>query len=159
MSSAPEVADSLLVKAAKLEPPPPADSPEAEEQADLGKTLEDHRAHYEITELARLQREANDLHRMRLDYAQRIFTLVLAWLGCVAISVFLTGFGGTASTSFFLSDKVLIAFISSTTINVIGLFIVVAKWMYPNTGASNGNRSLAIDRLSGSPAADSKPLP
>jgi hypothetical protein len=32
---------------------------------------------------------------------------------------------------FTLSDKVLIAFITSTTASVIGIFIIVAKWLFP----------------------------
>jgi len=32
---------------------------------------------------------------------------------------------------FALSDKVLIAFITSTTASVIGIFYVVAKWLFP----------------------------
>ncbi|MCC6589759.1 MAG: hypothetical protein IT168_23900 [Bryobacterales bacterium] len=53
--------------------------------------------------------------------------LVACWLGCVALCIFLSGI---RLWGFELSEKVLIAFITSTTINVVGLFVVVAKWMY-----------------------------
>jgi hypothetical protein len=76
---------------------------------------------------------------MRLAYASKIFVLVVTWLIGVAIAVLWTGFGGVNDRAFYLSDKVLIAFISSTTINVIGLFFVVAKWMYPSGAGTNSN--------------------
>ncbi|MCP4263971.1 MAG: hypothetical protein GY777_00070 [Candidatus Brocadiaceae bacterium] len=72
--------------------------------------------------------EAQDTHKLRLNYASRIFLIVCIWLGCVIVGVFLTGF---KILGFSLSDKVLIAFITSTTISVLGLFIVVAKWLFP----------------------------
>jgi len=74
-------------------------------------------------------KEAQDTHRLRLGYAGRIFWLVSAWLVCVAVAVYLSGF---KLKGFELSSEVLIAFITSTTINVVGLFVVVAKWMFPN---------------------------
>ena len=74
--------------------------------------------------------EAKDTHRLRLGYAGRIFWLVCVWLVYVAIVLFISGFKTT--TSFSLSDNVLIAFITSTTVTVVGLFVVVAKWMFPD---------------------------
>jgi hypothetical protein len=123
-----------------LSSPKAAEAECVPDQPDLGASLDDHRRLYEIEELARIQREANDIHTMRLEYANRIFTLVVLWLIAVGIAVLASGFGGVNDRGFYLSDKVLIAFISSTTINVIGLFIVVAKWMYPST-PTNGKPS------------------
>ena len=79
-------------------------------------------------------KELKDTHKLRLVYAGRIFWLVCAWLVLVAIAVFMSGFD---LWGFKLSDKVLIAFIITTTINVVGLFIVVAKWMFPGDDKSN----------------------
>jgi len=48
-------------------------------------------------------------------------------------------------------DKVLIAFITSTTINVVGLFVVVAKWMFPtvqNNTNEKANQSIHADAKS-----------
>jgi hypothetical protein len=36
---------------------------------------------------------------------------------------------------------VLIAFIGSTTVNVVGLFVLVAKWMYPGDAKGRTDRT------------------
>ncbi len=101
---------------------------------DLELSLNEHREAFEIQTiqlrvdaLTQQHQETLDLHKLRLGYAQDIFRLVCAWLCCVVIGVMLAGF---KAWGFSLSDTVLIAFITSTTVNVVGLFIVVAKWMY-----------------------------
>ena len=73
--------------------------------------------------------EGKDKHGLRVSFSWWIFGLVVVWLALVASSVFLSGWkiGG-----FVLSDKVLITFITSTTVDVLGLFVLVAKWMYPH---------------------------
>ena len=71
-----------------------------------------------------------------------------AWLVCVSVAVFFTGF---SYKDFSLSGKVLIAFITSTTINVVGLFVVVAKWMFPtvqNNTNEKANQSIHADAKS-----------
>ena len=55
--------------------------------------------------------------------------LLCVWLSFLAICLLMAGLG---CWGFKLSDNVLIAFIASTLINVLGLFVVVAKWMFPN---------------------------
>lgn len=56
--------------------------------------------------------------------------MVLILLVCQGVNSF---FG---TTTFHLDDKVLIAAIGSTTANVIGLFYVVAKYLFPESGIS-----------------------
>lgn len=82
--------------------------------------------------------ESRDNHKLRMDYANKIFILVCLWLGCVILSVLLAGF---KIFNFSLSDKVLITFITSTTINVLGLFAIVAKWLFQQ----NDNKNKAKD--------------
>jgi hypothetical protein len=96
---------------------------------DLGIDLEESRLQFQLDCLDTQLRQLNDNHRLRLSYTGKIFWLVVAWLAAVVLSVALSGFncGG-----FRLSDGVIIAFITSTTINVVGLFVIVAKWMYPS---------------------------
>jgi hypothetical protein len=66
----------------------------------------------------------------RKTYANRIFRLLCFWLaGMAGLLVFqgaLSGFGW-----FNLSEKVLLAAIGGTTINVIGIFLVVANYLFP----------------------------
>ena len=95
---------------------------------DLEVGLEDHKLQYEIDALRQELKESADNHQLRIDYANKIFILVCVWLGCVIAAVLLAGF--KSYDNFTLSDKVLITFITSTTINVLGLFAIVAKWLF-----------------------------
>jgi hypothetical protein len=55
--------------------------------------------------------------------------LIVCWLVAAEGIVVLAGF---SACGFALSEKVLIVLITSTTANVLGLFYVVAKWLYPS---------------------------
>lgn len=74
-------------------------------------------------------KEARDLHELRKTYTTKLFWLIVGWLLVVVLYVFLAAAFGN---HFKLSDSVLIAFITSTTVSVLGLFIVVAKWLFPS---------------------------
>jgi hypothetical protein len=63
----------------------------------------------------------------RGDWGTRIFWIMVSWLAAVVIAVGLQGFGGW---KFHLSDSVIIAFITTTTVNVIGLGYIVAKYFF-----------------------------
>lgn len=64
----------------------------------------------------------------RKDYAEKIFKLVCVWLLVVLILLILQGFN---IRGFSLDEAVLLAVIGSTTINIIGLFYVVANYLFP----------------------------
>jgi hypothetical protein len=68
----------------------------------------------------------------RKKYSGRIFWLLAFWLGGIFILLLLQG--GSPYHWFSLSDSVLIAAISGTTINVIGIFIVVTRYLFPSGG-------------------------
>lgn len=70
---------------------------------------------------------------LRAQYARQLFWLLCGSLVFVYFLLVCQGLQSLGNHSFFLSDKVLIAVISSTTANVIGLFYVVAKYLYPNS--------------------------
>jgi hypothetical protein len=99
-----------------------------EQRVDLGLSLEAHKNQVEIGQLHQDLRETIEKHGLRVSFSRWIFGLVCSWLVCVAVCVFMSGFN---AWGFKLPDTVLIAFITSTTLNVLGLFVVVAKWMYP----------------------------
>ena len=63
----------------------------------------------------------------RKKYAKRIFYTIGAWLMAVLLVVVFKGF---TLFGFDVSDKVLITLISSTTINVLGLFFVVIRYLF-----------------------------
>jgi len=83
-------------------------------------------------EAARARKLANDRHeqdiKQRKEYANKIFYLIVVWLVVLLIVLLLQGFGKTVSFS--LSDSVLLAFIGGTTINVLGIFVIVAKYIF-----------------------------
>lgn len=70
-----------------------------------------------------------ELHDTRKQYVGRLFWLITAWLAVVIALVILTA---TLRDVFTLADSVLIAFITSTTVSVIALFVIVAKWLFPS---------------------------
>lgn len=80
---------------------------------------------------ARLTGIVQDIEE-RQRYAGRIFWLVVAWLSGIFALLLLQGFFGP-NHWFNLDDAVLIAAIGGTTINVIGIFIVVARYLFPRT--------------------------
>lgn len=63
----------------------------------------------------------------RKIYALAIFVLSAVWL--TFIMFFLWKAGKRLLT---VSDPVLIALITTTTINVLGLFYIVARWLFPH---------------------------
>ena len=75
--------------------------------------------------------EAKETHELRIKYTHRIFVVLCVWLFFLPIYLVIAG-SGFDFLGFKLSDNVLIAFIASTLINVLGLFVVVAKWMFPH---------------------------
>lgn len=108
--------------------------PEEKEPPDTGESLENSKNYYLNKKLSLELTETKDTHSLRMSFSWGIFWLVLGWLICVVITVFLAGWN---IWGFTLSDKVLITFITSTTINVIGLFGIVAKWMFPSNSLNN----------------------
>lgn len=73
----------------------------------------------------------------RVKYANRIFKLMEGWLCSVFFLLILVGMG-TQAGWFKLSDSVLIALVSGTSVNVIGIFAIVVNYLF-NKGAGNGN--------------------
>ena len=80
----------------------------------------------------------------RKRYAHRIFCLICTWLCGVFLILLLQGFRSTQFYGWFqLSQPVLLALIGSTTLNVLGVFIIVTHYLFPNaTGThASGNKS------------------
>jgi len=71
----------------------------------------------------------------RKKYAKRIFVLLSLWLGGVFVLLVLQGIGSPRNW-FQLDDSVLLAAIGGTTINVIGIFLVVARYLFPQRSMS-----------------------
>jgi len=67
----------------------------------------------------------------RKEYANKIFILISVWLGCMIVITLLAGFGSKCGW-FKMADSVLIALITTTTASVIGLFAIVANYLFKN---------------------------
>lgn len=78
--------------------------------------------------LIRLKRENASLEqdiKERKGYAHKIFILTVIWSSLIFVILFLCGWKGL-----FLSDKVIITLITSTTINFFGFFFLVTKYLF-----------------------------
>lgn len=89
----------------------------------------------------------------RKRYAGKIFVLICAWLGIVLGIVVMAGFKGNLPirvnpwprsmidpyrwewTPFELPETVLLALIGGTTVTVLGLFAIVANYLFPRKAA------------------------
>ena len=79
----------------------------------------------------RLQEQIYDLKQdrdQRKEYGNRLFLLVVGWLASIGLIVFLHGF---SHVPFELSVTVLTTLIGSTTASVLGLFVIVANYLFP----------------------------
>jgi hypothetical protein len=104
------------------------------------KTETDEKQQLELAELNTRQGEleaafgrVRDIHTARLWGLVLLFLLVVIWLVAILVFVFLSGFQFWPwfNKSFLtLSDAVILALIGSTTVNVIGLFVIAARWLY-----------------------------
>ncbi len=81
----------------------------------------------------RLRAEVGTLEQDREErkkYAHRVFCLVVGWLATIGVIVGLQGFK-TSWYSFELPTSVLITLIGSTTASVVGIFLIVATYLFP----------------------------
>ena len=64
----------------------------------------------------------------RKKYANRLFVLIAVWLAVIGVVVVMDGL---VAAPFKLSATVLATLIGSTTVSVLGLFAIVAKYLFP----------------------------
>jgi len=86
----------------------------------------------------RLANEQLDLENQQLKqdndnrklYAKRLYSLLCFWLGGLFLVLFLQGF--SRERWFSLTENVLLAVIGGTTLNVLGLFTIVVRYLFPS---------------------------
>lgn len=61
----------------------------------------------------------------RKEYADKIYCMIVVWLLAIFLLLLLVGYGNCR-----LSDQVLITLIGGTTINVLGIFAIVANYIF-----------------------------
>lgn len=68
----------------------------------------------------------------RKEYAKSVYKLIVWWLVGIGLLLLLAGFGRTFGF-FHLPDAVLLAIIGGTTVNVLGLFAIVMRHLFPTS--------------------------
>jgi hypothetical protein len=66
----------------------------------------------------------------RRKYAHRIFCLICVWLGAVGLMIILQGFG---ALRFRLEATVVVTIVTTTTASVLGVFLIVANYLFPTS--------------------------
>ena len=79
-----------------------------------------------------LRDQSQDRAERRI-YAKIISYLVIGWLVGVLLTIILAGFGGIFGLPFTLSNGVIFALLGTVTVNVIGLFFVVLRYLFYRT--------------------------
>lgn len=73
---------------------------------------------------------------LRKQFAWYIFYLIVAWLAAAFLVLAFQGFSISICGHFFkLSDSVLLALIGGTTVNVLGIFVIVVRYLFPQGSA------------------------
>jgi ABC-type Fe3+ transport system permease subunit len=110
----------------------------------------DEKQQLEIDGLKSAFNRLGDIHKARMYGLCMLFILVLVWLMIILKFVYWTGtpsdWNSPVSANgsrmiLKLSDSVIIALISSTTVNVVALFVIAAKWLYGNQKSNESSDS------------------
>lgn len=96
-----------------------------EEGNDLDKNVERQIQLERLKTIKEYNRTLSQNNEERKKYAGSIFKLTCTWAFLIFVIIFLQGF-----KIMFLSDKVLITLITSTTINFFGFFLLVVKYLF-----------------------------
>jgi len=87
------------------------------------------------------RRHGEEIHELRKQHASRLFGLTVCWIVVLWGVLMLQGFGkwplafcNYVGMAFSLSNTVLVAFMTTTTATVLGLYGIAAYWLYGNGG-------------------------
>lgn len=75
-------------------------------------------------------RHTNQLHYVRLGMLAFLLLLVILWLASIPTLLVVAG---TRWRDFEVSDVVLVTYMGSTTISVLGLVRIAARWLFTGT--------------------------
>lgn len=132
----------IIERAAKKEsgalPKVKPEADPAKSEVDEKQALEIDKIAAELQELRATQGRNRDIHKYRLIGLLLLFSLIVAWLVCILTFVYWTGtpanwHPGAKNHEIVilkLSDQVILALIGATTVNVLGLFYIAARWLY-----------------------------
>jgi len=116
------------------------DIPIPAEGSPLRNVIENEKLAFDQGNLDQDQRRKhdNEIHGMRKWHAWLLFGLTVGWIIFLWIALLLDGFGqwffpisdGYQYIKFEISDSVMIAFMTTTTTTVLGLYGIAAYWLY-----------------------------
>lgn len=70
------------------------------------------------------------IQQLQKKYAARTFILCCTWVCAVFLLLLFQGFGSYVHFRFHLSEPVMLAAIGSTTVNIIGVFLIVVRFIF-----------------------------
>lgn len=140
MTTIPDISELDQIAIGETQPPSAPDTQTAQEEEDLIKTA----YALQLKRLKILNDGLKQDRKERRKYAERIFLLIVGWVFAILFIIIFKGFG--SYYNFELSDKVLITLIGGTTINVLGIFIIVANYLFKqptSAKATSAKKTLA----------------
>ncbi|MBZ9753403.1 hypothetical protein K7W42_21445 [Deinococcus sp. HMF7604] len=128
------------------DPAPPTDSAPSPAATTIARTVQ-HSLEAERRDLptqAELERrtrelryrEAVDQRWLRLGVGAIVFLLSAGWLAADIVLTLAAGWGELDGRPFKLDSTVIVAFLTTSTATVIGLFLVFLRWLYPQVTPS-----------------------
>lgn len=86
-------------------------------------------------------KQIDEIVDARKKFANKIYWLVVAWLSGLALILM---WAGWKYKDFVLDDKILLALIGGTTLNVLGIFTIVTNFLFPKNGHSIFSRGKGL---------------
>jgi hypothetical protein len=120
--------DDKKIDVTRIRPPVLLDASQFPLEVDYGKDL----GQIEIDWYRNNLIEAQSMFKERRRYALWLFWLSVIWLIVILAFLLFAAIKTMFGINFVLSDAVLIALITTTTVNVLGLFYIVARWLFPS---------------------------
>lgn len=108
----------------------------ASDSPDLKTKLEEQSALLAKARTELVQAKVKSVHQdidERKNYAAKIFKLICWWVAGLLTVVCLSSWAG--ATRFRTATSVLLALVGSTTATVLGLFYIVAHYLFPDRGS------------------------
>jgi hypothetical protein len=99
----------------------------AQDEPDAQTNLESFEREKQKAELDSFRQDTGERKR----YARNIFILTCTWVGAIYILLIFQGFGGLWRWNFHLTDSIILTAIGSTTANIVGVFLIVARYFFP----------------------------
>lgn len=72
----------------------------------------------------------NDVHELRKKYVKKIYRLIKKYLIVLAVFIAIQAVCKVFNVAF--GAAVIIAVLTTTTMNVLGIFYIVTHWLFPN---------------------------